>query len=178
MRAIYRKMHLWDQEKLFFAPGAEPPPIVETRFGRLSVLICFDLEFPESARCLGVRGADVVAVPTNWPLFPRPTGERPPEIINAMSAARLSRIFIACCDRVETERGVEWTGGTAIVDQDGWVLAERVDRDGGMVLADVDVSLARDKAWTPLSHILGDRRPELYACSVGMRTMPEQRERV
>lgn len=166
VRAIYRKIHLWDKEKLFFSPGSQPPPIIETAFGRLSILICFDLEFPESARCLGVRGADIIAVPTNWPLFPRPEGERPPEIINAMSAARLSRVFIACCDRVGTERGVDWTGGTAIVDQDGWVIAERVNRDAGIITADVDLSLARDKAWTELCGVMKDRRPELYTALV------------
>lgn len=162
VRAIYRKNHLWDDEKRWFTPGGVVPPVIPTEFGKLGVLICYDLEFPETVRDLAVRGAEIIAVPTNWPSSPRPNGERPPEIGNAMVSARLSRVFIACCDRVGTERGVGWTGGSCVVEPDGWVLAERIDRDRGLVYADVDLSLARDKSLNRNNDVLGDRRPELY----------------
>ncbi len=158
----YRKIHLWDEEKRWFTPGDLAPPVIDTPFGKLGVLICYDLEFPESARDLALRGADVIAVPTNWPLDFHPVGERPPEMGNAMVNARVNRVFIACCDRVEEERGVRWTGGSCIVGPDGWVLAERADRDGGSVAANIDVAMARKKSVNANNDVLADRRPEFY----------------
>ena len=99
--------------------------------GRVGVAICYDLEFPEVTRHLALRGADLVAVPTNWPLVPRPDGEHPPEVVIAMAAARVNRVAIACCDRTGTERGVQWTAGATIVGVDGWVLADRRRRRPG-----------------------------------------------
>ena len=158
--AVYRKTHLWDREKLIFAAGTAEPPVLETAFGRLGVLICYDLEFPELTRALALRGADLFVVPTNWPLVFRPPGERPPEVIIAMAAARTNRVFIACCDRTGTERGQEWTAGTTVIDECGWVLSTVAE--DGMAQADIDLSLARTKALSPLSDAFGDRRPELY----------------
>jgi predicted amidohydrolase len=157
---VYRKLHLWDREKLFFEPGSVVPPVFETRHGRIGVLICYDLEFPELTRMLALSGADLVAVPTNWPLVDRPADERPPEVIVAMAAARLNRMFVACCDRTGLERGQEWTAGTTIIDHEGWVIATRPD--AGSVLADVDLTDAREKRLSDLADVFGDRRPELY----------------
>lgn len=166
VRAVYRKVHLWDGEKLVFTPGDQVPPVIDTDYGRIGVLVCFDLEFPEFPRTLALAGADLIAVPTNWPLGPRPAGERPAEVQIAMAAARVSRVFVACADRTGTERGQEWTGGTSIVDEEGWVL-DAVDPleypDGiGPAAADVDLSRARDKSYTALADVFADRRPELY----------------
>jgi 5-aminopentanamidase len=158
--SVYRKAHLWDREKLVFEPGNEKPPIVDTPLGKIGVLICYDLEFPEMTRMLALGGAELIAVPTNWPLAERPAGERPPEIVIAMAAARINRIFIACADRIGTERGQEWTSGTAIIDSAGWVLAMPGESD--TAVADVDLARARAKALTELSDALADRRPDLY----------------
>jgi predicted amidohydrolase len=161
LRVVYRKLHLWDHEKLLFAPGAAPPPVLDTRVGRVGVLICYDLEFPELTRWVALSGAQLLAVPTNWPLVPRPEGERPPETLIAMAAARVNRIAIACADRLGTERGVDWTGGATIVGVDGWVAAER--RDEGLLLADVDLAQALEKRLTEHADAFGDRRPDIYA---------------
>ena len=72
VRAVYRKTHLWDRERLIFTPGAELPPVVETAHGRIGVLICYDLEFPELPRSLALRGADLICAPVNWPLIDPP----------------------------------------------------------------------------------------------------------
>jgi predicted amidohydrolase len=169
VRAVYRKTHLWDREKLVFVPGDDAPPVVETAHGRIGVLVCYDLEFPELTRGLALAGADLIAVPTNWPLVPRPAGEHPPEVIIGMAAARTNRVFVACCDRAGVERGQEWTSGTAIIDQEGWVLAERTDE--GALAADVDLTRARDKRMTENAHLHDDRRPELYGAvsAIGAR---------
>ncbi|MCH1999483.1 hydratase, partial [Achromobacter xylosoxidans] len=62
----YRKLHLWGDENLFFEPGDLGLPVFDTEFGRLGVAICYDGWFPEVYRLLALRGADIVAVPTNW----------------------------------------------------------------------------------------------------------------
>ncbi|HEV2035445.1 MAG TPA: nitrilase-related carbon-nitrogen hydrolase [Candidatus Dormibacteraeota bacterium] len=161
LRAIYRKIHLWDREKLIFEPGSQSPPVLDTKAGRIGVLVCYDLEFPEMTRTLALADADLIVVPTNWPLVDRPPGERPPEVLIAMAAARTNRVFIACCDRAGAERGQEWTSGTTIIDQSGWVIA--TTHEEGPASVDVDLTLARMKALTGLSDVLADRRPELYS---------------
>lgn len=166
--AVYRKIHLWDREQLFFAAGSEPAPVVATRVGRVGVCICYDLNFPEVARGLALAGADIVAVPTNWPRFPRPEGERPIEVAMAMATAHLSHVFLAACDRCGPERGVEWTGGSVVCDEWGWLLAGPVEGYGrGLLLADCDLERARDKAWNERNDVFRDRRPELYGLGEG-----------
>lgn len=161
--AMYRKVHLWNEEKRWFLAGSEAPPVIDTRHGRISMVVCYDLEFPEMVRGLLLQGAEIVAVPTNWPRGERPAHERPAEIHDAMSSARLSRVILACCDRCGTERGVTFTGGSAIIGADGWIRAERPERDAGVVVADIDVFTARNKAISERNDTLGDRRPEVYA---------------
>ena len=162
--AVYRKIHLWDREKLFFEPGLECAPVVETRFGRIGVQVCYDLNFPEVARGLALAGADLIVLPTNSPRFPRPEGERPIEIVLAMASAHLSHVFFAMCDRCGPERGVEWVGGSVICDEWGWILAGPPEDFGpGLVIAECDLSRARDKVWNERNDVFGDRRPELYA---------------
>jgi predicted amidohydrolase len=155
---VYRKAHLWDQEKLFFEPGSEAPRVYDTAHGRIGVMICYDLEFPEHVRSVALEGCELLCVPTNWPVTRRPDGEHPGEVINAMAMARMNRIFVAACDRAGVERGIEWTAGTSIIDVEGWVLST--------TRADVDLALARDKRFTGLADALGDRRPELYGAVV------------
>jgi predicted amidohydrolase len=163
---VYRKTHLWDREKLWFEPGSEPPPVVDTPFGRIGVAVCYDLYFPELTRGLALSGADLIAVPANLPLFPRPKGERPVEIALAQATAHVNKVWVALCDRPADarERGVDWTGASCIVDPDGWLAAGPVDDYGkGLVYADCDYGRARDKAWNQRNDVIGDRRPALYS---------------
>ena len=157
---VYRKVHLWDREKLWFAPGGEPPRVFDTSAGRIGVLICYDLEFPEMPRMLALAGAELICVPTNWPYVTRPEGERPPEVTIGMAAARVNRVAVACCDRTGTERGQQWTAGTTIIDEQGWVLASQTG--AGPARATVDLARSHDKTYTDLADALADRRPELY----------------
>ena len=161
--AVYRKTHLWDREKLCFEQGGEPPPVVETPFGRIGVPVCYDLYFPELTRGLALAGADLIALPANLPLFPRPEGERPVEIALAQATAHVSKVWVAVCDRTGLERGVDWTGATCIVDPDGWLAAGPVDSYGeGILYADCDLERSRDKAWGERNHVVDDMRAELY----------------
>lgn len=163
VQTVHRKAHLWDREKLYFTPGDGPAPVVDTAFGRIAVLICYDLEFPEYTRRAALDGADLLAVPVNWPLLSRPHGERPPEVVIAQAAARVNRTVIAVCDRGGRERGQEWMEGTSIIGQDGWVLASGTSTDDGGVWAQADLEASRDKQLNGHNDLFGDRRPELYA---------------
>ena len=132
------------------------------------MIVCYDLEFPEWVRAAALAGAELLCVPTNWPREPRPAGERPMEVLRTMVAAATNRMAVAVCDRCGTERGVEWVAGTAIAGPDGWLLAgPPVAPEPVLVLADVDLAAARDKAVGPRNDALLDRRPALYAQSAG-----------
>ncbi|MDA5147584.1 hydrolase [Streptomyces sp. AD681] len=160
VRAVYRKTHLWDREKLFFTPGDRMAPVVTTPHGRFGVLICYDMEFPEMPRRLATAGADLIVVPTNWSQE-RPADERPAEIIQAQAAARANGLHIACADRSGTERGQERTRGTAVINQYGWITAAATGT-GHRAVADLFLHLSRDKALSPHNDLLGDRRTDLY----------------
>lgn len=160
VRAVYRKVHLWDREKDVFTPGDAAPPVVETPHGRVGVMICYDLEFPEWTRLAALAGADLLAVPTNWPQTEHP-GERPAEQRIAVAAALVNRMTIAFADRYGVERGVEWTQGTAIASPAGVIVAE-AGPGYGMAMADVDLPASRDKRLSSLAHLFEDRRPDLY----------------
>jgi 5-aminopentanamidase len=161
LATVYRKTHLFDREKLLFTPGDAMPPVLDTRVGAVAVMVCYDLEFPEVTRDVAVRGAELIVAPVNWPLMPRPVGERAGEVVTAMSTARVNRVAVAACDRAGVERDQEWTAGTTIVDADGWVLAE-AGPGVGTAVADVDLTRSRDKKLTDHVDLLADRRLDLY----------------
>jgi predicted amidohydrolase len=159
--AVYRKVHLWDLEKRVFTPGSGLPALVETPFGRVGVMICFDLEFPEWTRIAALQGADLLAVPANWPVQPRPDGSDVPEVQVAAATARLNHVAVVVADRQGAERGVDWAGGTHVVGADGGIV-DRVGAGNGVAWADLDLPASRDKRQATLVDLLGDRRPELY----------------
>lgn len=163
-RAVYRKVHLWDKEKLVFTPGDAALPVVDTDIGRVAVMICYDLEFPEWGRLAALDGADLVAAPVNWPAYSWPAGERPAEVVKAQAAAATNGVFVAVADRCRTERGVSWISGSLIAGPDGYLLAGPVLADRPTILAAAcDLPRARDKSLSGDNDLLADRRPELYA---------------
>lgn len=162
--AVYRKTHLWGVEREVFQAGAEPAPVVETRVGRIGVCVCYDLFFPELIRGLALGGADVVVVPTNSPCVA--AGAEPRDDIGvsiARAAAHVNRVFVAVCDRSGDERGQRWVGRSTIVDPDGALMAGPPGDQASMLLADCDLTTARDKRWTGTTNdALGDRRLDVY----------------
>ncbi|MGE7960317.1 nitrilase-related carbon-nitrogen hydrolase [Pseudomonas sp. NPDC089530] len=160
---VYRKAHLWDREKLVFSAGDQPPPVVETRFGALALMICYDLEFPEWVRLPALAGAALLCAPVNWPDGPRPAGERPAEMVRVQANAAVNRLFIAACDRCGEEREVAWVGGSLIVDADGYPLAGAARHPGEqLLLADLPLGDAQHKHISEHNHVHRDRRPALY----------------
>ncbi|MGW9213114.1 nitrilase-related carbon-nitrogen hydrolase [Embleya sp. NPDC055664] len=163
VRACYRKAHLWGREGELFVPGDALPPVVQTDAGRIGVLVCYDVEFPEWVRTATLRGADLLCAPVNWPYAPRPAGERPAEDVRVQANAAVNRVFVAACDRAGPERGTSWVGGSIIVDPDGFPLAGPPAEDAEhLLLARCRLTEARDKRIGAHNDVFADRRPELY----------------
>jgi predicted amidohydrolase len=163
LRGAYRKTHLWNTEKTCgFVPGSVAPPVIATRFGRIGMVVCYDLEFPELVRVPALERADLVCAPANWPLSPRPAGERPNEIVRAQASAAVNRMFVAVADRTGTERGQDWLGGSVIIDADGYPVTPLRLGQETLVTATIDLARARDKKISERNDVLADRRPELY----------------
>lgn len=161
---IYRKAHLWDAERTIFTPGDGAPPVIDTEHGRIAVVICYDLEFPEWIRIPALGGADLICAPVNWPRVPRPTNERPGEVVRAQAQASMNRVAIAACDRAGAERGIDWTSASVIVDANGWPIdMANLDQNlNQIVIADIDLSESRNKKLSLFSDVLADRRTDLY----------------
>lgn len=107
-------------------------------------------------------GAELLCAPVNWPLYPRPEGERPGEIIRVQADAAVNRMYVAVADRVGPERGQDWLGGTTIIDPDGYPVTPIRLGETHIALATIDLALARDKRISPRNDVHADRRPELY----------------
>ena len=160
--ATYRKTHLWDSEKRVFDVGSVTPPVVTTSVGQVAVMICYDAEFPEMVGSVALRGAQLVVVPSNWPINHPPAGERAPEVIKAQAFAAVNRVFSVVADRVGSERGTEWIGGSVICDVEGYAVAGPAHGEPVVLVADLDLPRALDKAVSPRNDAFGDRRPALY----------------
>ena len=165
--ATYRKLHLFHDEQSWFEPGGELP-VVDLPFGRVGMVICYDLWFPEAVRSLAIAGAEVVAVPTNWVASFRrqvydAAGYCQGDIV-AMASAAQNGVVMACADRVGVERDVRFLGASVIVGADGWPVAGPAGaEEETLLVADVDLdTVARARSRTPRNHLIEDRRPDSY----------------
>jgi predicted amidohydrolase len=159
--AVYRKLHLWNDEASWFTPGERPAPVVETRHGRIGVGVCYDMEFPELTRGLALAGAELLALPTNWPREHDPP-EPTPHLL-ARATAFFSHVYVAVCDRGGEERGAGFEGASVIASPRGVRLAAAAPGAGAETLrADCDLAATRDKRTGPRNDALADRRPEHY----------------
>jgi predicted amidohydrolase len=165
--ATYRKLHLFYDEQSWFQPGTQLP-VVELPFGRVGMMICFDVWFPEVARALALGGAEIICVPTNWVSSFKPTvyddrGYCQGDYMT-MAAAAANGCVVVAADRIGTERNVRFLGADDDRGADGWPVAGPASRDREQLLvADIDLeSVERARARTPRNHLLGDRRPETY----------------
>ena len=171
----YRKVHLWGDEALYFAPGNLGFPVFDTPFGRIGCHICYDCWFPESFRLAALQGAEIVCVPTNWVPIPGqdPKREAMANII-VMGAAHSNSVFVVCADRVGTERGQPFIGQSLIVGQTGWPVAGPASYDGEEILiATVNLADARRKRnWNDFNQVMRDRRRDVYDEMLGSGLKP------
>ncbi len=162
-RFTYRKMHLpFLGVDRFATPGPDAPSVVEVNGLRIGVLICYDLRFPEAARMCALDGADLIALPTNWP-----EGVDFHPGIFAPARATENHCYLLAADRVGTERGVTFIGRSLLIDYDGHQLAVASDTEEELLIGEVDPAAARQThvRRRPGEHewdTIADRRPGLY----------------
>lgn len=159
----YRKVHLpYLGVDRFTTPGDRPFEVFETAGVRIGMLICYDGGFPEAARVLALRGADLIVLPTNWP----PGGAYMAEF-SINSRAMENGIYFAAVNRIGTENGFSFIGKSRICSPVGATMSSVDDAIPGVVRADIDPQLARTKriVRVPGKHLIdrmADRRPEMY----------------
>jgi len=166
----FRKIHLWDEENLFFEPGDLGFPVFQTRHGRIGIMICYDGWFPESYRMLALQGADLVCMPTNWVPIPGQDPKREPMAnVLAMASAHSNSLFVAAADRVGIEREQPFIGHSLIVSHTGWPVAGPASStEQDIIYAQVNLSDARRKRnWGAFNQVLRDRRTDLYDTVLG-----------
>lgn len=158
---VYRKVHLPELGFDRFATPGGALRVYETRFGRIGILICFDLRMPEAARCLALSGADLIVLPTNWP-----HGAEISADVLALARAAENRVFVATCNRVGDENGFRFIGRSKIIGVGGEVLAQ-TGANADTIVEDIDLAVARQKrveraGGRYCTETFGARRPELY----------------
>ena len=156
---VYRKTHLFFEEKLYFSPGDTGFRVWDTGLGRIGIMICFDWFFPESMRALALLGADVVAHPSNLVLPYCPYAMPVRCLENRVYAITANRTGIE--DRKEGDP-LNFIGQSLIVSPEGSVLASASGDEEILITADIDPLRARDKALNPFNDVLKDRLPGRY----------------
>lgn len=156
IRRVYHKTHLYDAfnylESDFNAAGDKLFDPMDTPFGKLGLMVCYELRFPEIARHQALNGADIVIVPSAWS-----DGEGKLAQLELLTRSRAleNTVFVAMCDM-----GRERVGNSMVVDPLGNVLA-RAGAEEELLIAEIDTELIERTRRTVPS--LANRRPELYA---------------
>ncbi len=158
----YRKNHLpFLGVDRFASKGDKGLPVFQTPFGKIGVLICYDLAFPEAARVLKLKGAQLLCVPTNWPEAATISCDYSPFV-----RAHENHLHIATANRVGEEAGFRFLGRSRIVDCTGGLRAAAGDGPA-LLTAELDLAetLNSRKIIVPGRYEvdrIGHRRPELY----------------
>lgn len=171
----FRKVHLWNEENLFFEPGNLGFPVFKTPIGRIGTFICYDGWFPESYRLCALQGADIVCIPTNWVPIPGQDEDREAMAnILVMAAAHSNSVFVAAADRVGTERAQPFLGQSLITSYTGWPIAGPASADKEEIIyAEVNLADARRKRnWNEYNQVLRDRRNDVYEEMLGAQVDP------
>lgn len=158
---VTRMIHITDyacfHEKRYYHPGDRGAPVYSTAVGRIGVAICYDRHYPEYMRALGVRGAELVAIPQAGAVGEWPDGLYEAEV---RTAAFQNGYFAALCNRVGEEERLTFSGESFVVDPEGQVIARGKTLEDDLVIADVDLSRCAQSTARRL--FWNDRRPELY----------------
>ncbi|MEM8607491.1 MAG: nitrilase-related carbon-nitrogen hydrolase [Myxococcota bacterium] len=165
-RGVYRKSHIPDgpgyEEKFYFDLGNTGFRTWETGAGHLGIGVCWDQWFPEAARAMALRGAEVLLYPTAIGTEPATPAEdsRDPWRRVMIGHAVANATPVAAANRVGTEGEITFYGSSFICDHRGDVVAELGRDEEGVVVGAIDRdALARYRAnW----NFAADRRPDLY----------------
>ena len=129
--ATYRKSNLWGREQNYFTPGEKDYEVIETSLGKMGVLICYDIEFPEPARILALKGAEIIFAPAVWSI---PAENR--WNIQLPARALDNTLFMVGINTVEEGACVQ----SKVVSPLGEVLAEASPDKEEVVVCDIDLS--------------------------------------
>ena len=161
----YRKTHLPFLGVDRFAVPGDELPVFDTPLGRIGVEICYDLRFPEVTRTLALKGADIVAHPTNFPVAARIQTE----LITVARAAE-NRIYLLTANRSARSAGPSSAAGARSSTRTGSGSPRRARPEEALLVAEIDVEKARDKDYVDPGeyelYLFGHRRPELYGALV------------
>jgi N-carbamoylputrescine amidase len=178
---VYRKMHIPDDplyhEKYYFAPGDLGFQAVDTVFGRVGTLVCWDQWYPEAARLTALQGAEVLFYPTAIGWHPAEKAEfgaaqydawqtiqRAHAIANGVYVAGVNRVGLEHGD-VKGNRalgqGIEFWGGSFLSDPFGRVIAKASHDAEEILIGEIDLGLIEEtrRNWP----FLRDRRIDAYA---------------
>ena len=154
----YRKLHLFDKEKIWFDAG-DIPLQTQTALGiKIGMMVCFDWIYPEVTRVLTLQGADIICHPSNL-------------VLSYCQATMISRciennIFTITANRFGTDKRphgeVRFTGKSQIVAPKGKLIYRAPVQQEKLYLTEIDVALAREKKITEVNDIITDRRPGFY----------------
>ena len=156
---VYRKTHLFFEEKLYFSPGDTGFKVWDTKVGRIGIMICFDWFFPEAMRALALMGADIITHPSNLVL---------PYCPAAMPIRCLeNRVFAVTANRVGEEnrkagQSLRFIGQSQITTPEGKIVMRAPGNDEALLIAEINPETARNKNLNPLNNIFDDRRPGMY----------------
>ncbi|MEX2236152.1 MAG: nitrilase family protein [Dehalococcoidia bacterium] len=171
----YRKVHLWDEEKLFFEPGNLGINVFDLPFGRVGIMICYDGWHPEVARILKLQGADIILDPTCWVLVPGLVNpDNPVSAYVHMAAAHVNNLYIVCADRCGVERGCTFLGRSCIAGPAGFVSGPGAVESEEIISAEINLSASRYHHWTALANPFADRRTDLFDKMLGYKTPPDR----
>lgn len=157
---VYRKTHLFYRETLGFTPGNSGffTVYVEHLDCTIGTMICYDWRFPESARALALKGADLIVCPSNlvthiWRM--------------AMPVRAFeNKVYLAVANRTGSEHNagedVAFNGQSAIYGYNGSVLTDASAEDDVVIVAEIHPEQTRDKSFNSINDIFADRREEMY----------------
>jgi predicted amidohydrolase len=160
----YRKNHLpFLGVDRFVDRGDRPFNVYQTPIGNIGLYICYDVVFPESSRTMALQGADILALPTN---FPQGRGEIIATYVVTTRAIE-NMVHVVSADRIGSERGHSFAGLSKIVDASWNILALASPDKEEIIYGEVSPEAARQKndIVIPGEHevnFMKDRRPELY----------------
>lgn len=154
----YRKAHLFGNEKDIFTPGNSAFPVFAVDGVKIGLLICFDYFFPEAARTLVLRGAQIICHPANLILH----------YAQSMTLTRAieNRVYWILSSRTGEEhlgsQHLRFTGTSQIAAPDGRILYRASPDQEELVVVEIDPDRALDKQVTRRNNLLLDRRTDLY----------------
>ena len=174
---IYRKTHIPDdhyyQEKFYFVPGDTGFQVFDTAYGKIGVGICWDQWFPETARAMAVKGAELLFYPTaigsepilecdSMPHWRRAMqGHAAANLMPVIAANRIGTEEVVPCEENGGQRSaLTFYGSSFITDQTGELVAEADRKTEQVILATFDLNEMQENrlSWG----IFRDRRPECY----------------